>query len=211
MDAKTPRRGRRTAEEAARTREVILTAAMRLFAERGFDAVSLRDIAVEADSAHGLIRHYFGTKEQVWQAVLERADAEFTVAMRAVLDAPAGEDPVETIRHVVRVLTSTSAEHPEIVRLLLGEGTRGGPRLRQIIERLTPLRSTVRDLLPELQAQGRFTGVEPDTFVMVLLLGVAGPFALSSLAEGLTGRNPLSAAFAEQHTGQIMTLLFPEG
>jgi AcrR family transcriptional regulator len=52
------------------TRESILTAARETFAERGFDAASIRGIATSAGVDPALVHHYFGTKEQLFKACM---------------------------------------------------------------------------------------------------------------------------------------------
>jgi AcrR family transcriptional regulator len=51
-------------------RRRILSAARRLFSERGYSAVSTTEIATEAEVARGLINHYFGTKRELYVAVV---------------------------------------------------------------------------------------------------------------------------------------------
>ena len=53
-------------------REQILDAANALFAERGYDEVSVEDIASSAGVTRGLVHHYFGGRKQVYIALLER-------------------------------------------------------------------------------------------------------------------------------------------
>ena len=53
-------------------REQILDAANGLFAERGYDAVSIEDIAGSAGVTRGLVHHYFGGRKEVFIALLER-------------------------------------------------------------------------------------------------------------------------------------------
>jgi AcrR family transcriptional regulator len=52
------------------TREAILTAAREAFAERGFDAASIRAIATAAGVDPALVHHYFGTKEELFRATV---------------------------------------------------------------------------------------------------------------------------------------------
>ncbi|WP_319458655.1 TetR family transcriptional regulator [Micromonospora sp. RTP1Z1] len=52
------------------TREAILTAARAAFAERGFDATSIRGIATAAGVDPALVHHYFGTKEELFRATM---------------------------------------------------------------------------------------------------------------------------------------------
>ena len=56
-------------------REQILDAANALFAERGYDEVSVEDIASSAGVTRGLVHHYFGGRKQVYIALLERLGA----------------------------------------------------------------------------------------------------------------------------------------
>ena len=57
-------------------REQILDAANALFAERGYDDVSIGDIASSAGVARGLVHHYFGGRKEVYIALLERLGSQ---------------------------------------------------------------------------------------------------------------------------------------
>ncbi len=54
-------------------RDQILDAANALFAERGYDEVSIEDIASSAGVTRGLVHHYFGGRKEVYIGLLERA------------------------------------------------------------------------------------------------------------------------------------------
>ena len=58
--------------DPAQRREQILDAANALFAERGYDEVSVEDIASAAGVTRGLVHHYFGGRKEVYIALLER-------------------------------------------------------------------------------------------------------------------------------------------
>lgn len=89
-----PDRKRRGEYRAGRdTRESLVVAAERLFAERGLDAVSLREIAVEAGSRNsGAAQYYFGSKTELLRAVLEFRSNALNRRRGQLLDA-AGEHP----------------------------------------------------------------------------------------------------------------------
>jgi AcrR family transcriptional regulator len=61
--------------DPSQRREQILDAANALFAERGYDEVSVEDIASAAGVARGLVHHYFGGRKEVYIALLERLGA----------------------------------------------------------------------------------------------------------------------------------------
>ncbi|WP_405916461.1 TetR family transcriptional regulator [Streptomyces sp. NBC_00728] len=92
MTDAAPRRGRgrptRTQTEAGpATRDRILEAAREEFSERGYEKTSVRGIAKSAGVDSALVHHYFGTKEQVFEAAVEGA-------MAPALGAP---DTIDTI------------------------------------------------------------------------------------------------------------------
>ena len=69
----TPRRFQRL-DPAAR-RDQILDAANAQFADRGYEAVTIEDLAKSAGVARGLVHHYFGGRKEVYLALLERLEA----------------------------------------------------------------------------------------------------------------------------------------
>ncbi|WP_020423388.1 TetR/AcrR family transcriptional regulator [Amycolatopsis sp. ATCC 39116] len=72
-------------------REQIFTCAARLFGERPYADVSTSDIAAAAGVARGLINHYFGTKRELYLAVLRRTMTIPTTALDIVTDGPLEE------------------------------------------------------------------------------------------------------------------------
>ncbi|WP_264875297.1 TetR/AcrR family transcriptional regulator [Vibrio agarivorans] len=63
------KQGRRSAEDAEKTKCRIMCVASQLFCEQGFDRVSIRNISEKAGVSHSLIRHHFGSKEKIWQSI----------------------------------------------------------------------------------------------------------------------------------------------
>ncbi|AKZ57260.1 TetR-family transcriptional regulator [Streptomyces ambofaciens ATCC 23877] len=84
----TRRRGRPPRTESAGTRDRILTAAREEFSERGYEKTSVRGIAKAAGVDPALVHHYFGTKEQVFEAAIEVAFAPVLGASATVADGP---------------------------------------------------------------------------------------------------------------------------
>jgi AcrR family transcriptional regulator len=67
----------------ARTRGAILDAAERLFAEQGYEATSLHQVGTAAGVSRGTPGYFFGSKQELYQAVLDRTFAEVREAVRA--------------------------------------------------------------------------------------------------------------------------------
>lgn len=79
------------------TAERILDAAERLFAESGFDGVSLRAITREAGVELALANYHFGPKRDLFRAVVTRRAAALNAARRTALEALAEDAPVEAV------------------------------------------------------------------------------------------------------------------
>lgn len=67
---------RRTKEEAEQTRQNLLDAALRVFSRKGYEVARLQDIAAEADVTRGAIYHHFGSKSELYTALVEEASME---------------------------------------------------------------------------------------------------------------------------------------
>jgi AcrR family transcriptional regulator len=104
----TRRRGRVTTAEAVRA------AALRLFAERGYHATSMRDIAAAVGTHAGSLYNHVESKEDLLFALLTES---ITDRIHAIRDATDGlDDPVESFRAAVDVIVChRMAEHREIV------------------------------------------------------------------------------------------------
>lgn len=101
--------GRRLNENGRETQERILTAAERLFAEHGIDAVSTRDIIDAAGVNGGSIHYHFGTREQLIVALVERRAGYLGVQRDRYLDELEASGHI-TLRAVVDVLVRPTAE-----------------------------------------------------------------------------------------------------
>lgn len=90
------------------TSDRLLRAAEELIAERGIGNVSVRDITARARANTAAINYYFGTKEGLIHAIVERRAQELGSRRTELLDEALITDP--TLRGVVRVLVTASAE-----------------------------------------------------------------------------------------------------
>lgn len=87
-------RQRAPSKRALETRARIMDAAERVFAQSGFDAASIRDIAAEAEVQGALVNHHGGSKEELfWRVVARRADV-LSEARIAALDARKVQGPL---------------------------------------------------------------------------------------------------------------------
>ncbi|MGW0752426.1 TetR/AcrR family transcriptional regulator [Streptomyces sp. NPDC002587] len=101
-----------------RTRHRLAATALELFLERGFDAVSVADVAAAAEVSKPTLFRYFPTKEDL---VLERFADHQDEAARVVRDRPAGQGPVAAVHaHFLEALDRRDpitglCDHPAVL------------------------------------------------------------------------------------------------
>jgi AcrR family transcriptional regulator len=114
------------------TKELIIEVARRRFADNGFGATSLTEIADEVGIRRPSLLHHFPSKEALYQDVLRSDLADWeTLVTEAVADPVVGWPQVE---RVVRAAFTFFEEHPEFVRLIRREALDGGPMLSGQLE-----------------------------------------------------------------------------
>ena len=88
-----------------------------MFARRGFHAARVGDIAEEAGVAHGLLYHYFSSKEEVLETIFRETWADLLAAVRDVEDS--GEPAQEQLRQVAAILLRSWRRDSDLVRVLV--------------------------------------------------------------------------------------------
>jgi AcrR family transcriptional regulator len=83
-------------------REQILSAALRCFATRGYAATKISDIVARAGMSHGLVYHYFKSKEEIFYALLTRAMQTSSQSILSVEQIPIPS--LEKIRQIARYI-----------------------------------------------------------------------------------------------------------
>ncbi|RLU02101.1 MAG: TetR/AcrR family transcriptional regulator, partial [Ketobacter sp.] len=128
MNANEPqrRRGRQSAETAARTRQAIIEAATECFSRQGYEATSVREIAQSAHLTHGTLRHHFGSKLEIWKAVADTVLEYYQAKLMPIMAAERiknGQEPnpLQDFKQVVRAFIEASYSNPVFAKLLMGE------------------------------------------------------------------------------------------
>jgi TetR/AcrR family fatty acid metabolism transcriptional regulator len=140
-------------ERSIERRREILDAAVRVFARKGFHAARVGDIAAEAGVAHGLLYHYFASKEELLETVFREAWSELLEAMRTA--AETGEPAAEQLRKVCAILLRTWRHSPELVTVLVREIARSG-ELQKRIEDVREAFRVIERIVARGQSDGEF-------------------------------------------------------
>ncbi len=168
--------------------EQILTAADELFGDRGFAAVSMRDVAVLAGVNKALVFYYFGSKEELFEAVLERYYQAHREALAgAFATGGALRERLHTVLDAYVDFIVANQRYPRLVQSVVT----GSPEHRPLIERnLTSLYAYVEDALAGTAPE---QGPRAARHLFVTLSGaVINSFTYAPVLEPMFGSDPLS-------------------
>jgi AcrR family transcriptional regulator len=105
-------------EQNGDTRQLILTVALRHFADRGYAGTSVQDIVDEAKVAKPMLYYYFQSKAGLYQALIDQAHDERYALM---CEAAAGQESLrEKLTAILAALFEFIQKHRELVRLAFG-------------------------------------------------------------------------------------------
>ncbi len=167
-----PSNGNGRARAPQRTRESILEAATHEFASRGLGGARVDAIARRAGANKRMLYHYFGNKEGLFLAVMERTYAHIRKREEGLhLEVL---PPVEAMLKLVRFTFKYFLGHPHFVTLLNSENLHRARHIRRssrVKEINSPVIAALKDILKRGRQQGVFrAGVDP----LQLYISVAG-------------------------------------
>jgi TetR/AcrR family transcriptional regulator, fatty acid metabolism regulator protein len=169
MSAAQPSAGRSKAQ--ADKRRMILDAAVRVFARRGFHACRVSDIADEAGVAYGLVYHYFASKEEVLDTLfLERWD----VMLEMIREVDARPIPVrEKLEAIVSFIVDSYRHDPDMMKVIIVEVTRAANSFgRTHIDHIRTAYDLIGEIVSKAQAEGVFKPEIEPRFAAMAFYGV---------------------------------------
>ena len=126
---------------------------MRVFARSGYHGARVGDIATEAGVAHGLLYHYFASKEEVLETVFRENFGELLDRFRAV---EAADEPAdEKLEGIAKILLRTWRNDPDLVTVMVREVARS-PQLQAQVEEVREAFAIVQRVIEQGQADGSF-------------------------------------------------------
>ncbi len=134
-------------------RRLILAAAVRVFARKGYHTSRVGDIAEEAGVAHGLLYHYFSSKEEVLHTVFRENWSELLDTFRRIESSD--EPPLQQLQGIAKVLLRTWRNDPDLVRVMV----RDVARSRQLESQVDEIREgflVIQRVIERGQADGTF-------------------------------------------------------
>lgn len=203
-DAAPPRR---VQQRSVDTRDRLVDAALQVFATRGYDGATTREIAKVAGVALAALPYHFETKDALWRAAADRIFGTLRAEFEARARGLEGADLRTRLRLLLREYVLFAASHPELHRFMLQEGTDRGPRLAWLVEtHVRPVYATTRALFAEAQQHGLLPAGRPEHLFYALIAAAAMPYAVAPEYEQLTGDDPSEKTLVEEHVETLLRL-----
>ena len=188
------------------TRASILKAAAHHFALRGFNGVSLTEIAEEVGIRRASLFHYFANKESLYREVFEQALEEwYTRVEEAVAEVNGvGWDQVE---FVIRAGFQFFKENPEFVRMVRWEALADAGQARiDLGAALQPLFVRAAKYFEQEMEAGRFRRYDPEQLLLTGYGALLSYFSDTPFIEGLLNRDPLSTTAMDERLDHVIGL-----
>jgi AcrR family transcriptional regulator len=196
--------------DAAATRDALLAAGTQLFAERGYDGVSVRAIARAAGVNTALISYHFGGKRKLYLAILDATFAEIVSEAERLAGAPTPAP--DALRELVAVVGGIATRrHPHFCTMMLREVLTGGKRLdSELVARPARILTAVQRIIERGVRDGAFRPVDP-VLTHLSLVGslvfffATAPFRQRVFAAGALRVAPPDAGAYVQHMQDLIT------
>jgi TetR/AcrR family transcriptional regulator len=190
--------------QAPSTSDRILDAAEDIFAEKGYSATSLGDVADRVGIRSPSLYNHFKNKEALYAAVLERLLADFSAPL---VELDSGPVTNERVFQWLETIVRQHHANPNLARLLQHAALSGGPHTNELIDRL------FRPMFePGAKIEGaditlfENTGLQPWA-VMAFNNLVMSYVTMAPMYRDLLGQDPFSEAALENQLNLIKTLL----
>ena len=197
----------RRTEAADASKKAILDAAETLFAEKGYEATSFQDICDLAEVTRGLPNYFFGSKEQLYRAVLERAFAlplsqDLLRFMREQAQRPDSRAE-ESLTLVIERIFDFLVTHPIFLRLTEWEALNNGRFLGDLPVFFTVLREALQVLREDMGWQDD----EAEQFIIDLTALCWFPVAHANTFLKPLGVDAYNSGFLERRKRHVISLL----
>ncbi|MGI5163475.1 TetR/AcrR family transcriptional regulator [Spirillospora sp. CA-253888] len=161
----------------------ILDAAVRLFAERGFDGTSVQQVVAAAAVTKGALYHYFDSKDdllyEIYHSLITRQLADLDRILAA------GLPPAQTVREVIAALVRSTAEHIDEAKVFGREMHRlGDARMHAVRADRRRYHVAFRKVVADAQAAGVFAADASAETVTLVALGMVNQMPQWYRADG---------------------------
>lgn len=207
-----PARKKRTrkAVRGETPQERLVDAAIKLFAQHGYGAVSTGMVASRAGLTQSMVHYYFGSKIGLWKAsvdhIMRRRGSAFTVHEFATMTEI---DPLNRLKIMIKSFVRANAVEPDFNRIMIHEGFQHTPRLTWLIERYLRSGYELFDVtFQQAIDAGQIRPLPVRDLTSIIIGACSLVFSISSHIEEVYGDPPDSPKFLNSLSETITQMVF---
>ncbi len=185
------------------TREQILDAARQCFAQAGYSATSLNDIAAEVGIRRPSLLHHFNSKESLYEEVFEQLLSDWFSRLADSITAPS--KGLEKVEQVLHAGFGFFADNPAYVTLMRREAIDGGSHLAiDLAATLRPLFDEAVEYFEREMAAGVFRDQDAAQLLLTGYGALLSYFSDAPFLEGLLDESPMNEASLARRRSHII-------
>ncbi|ALV05349.1 TetR/AcrR family transcriptional regulator [Roseateles depolymerans] len=188
-EARVARSRGRPCSQTVQGADALLRTARGIFARRGYEATSVRDIARQAGVDAALIAHHFGSKEALWRAVVEQIACTIDPMLVRVADlrSRAELSPRQRVEQALEHFMDRVFEDPDIGMFFSTAATEEGERLNLLVDRMVkPFHAVFLPLMEDaIQAQ-EIRACDPALMFSMLTHGISKTVAYAHVMRAVS-------------------------
>lgn len=205
--------GKRSSAEAEQTKSEILDAALRVFSTHGYEASSLRKIADEAGTTHGLLRYHFGDKPSLYKSVVDYVSDQFLNDLGPVFVAIKSnehlDDPISLAKQSLRIFALGALKRPEMAKLIMHEAIVESERLEYFYEKVEKISQLFDGLFSALKNVGAIPKFENrKTYTHFIFFNLPIPLSLNKFSSSFMEKSLDDEEQLNIYIDRISYLLF---
>lgn len=197
-------------QQRQHTRHRILRAAVRCFAEAGFEAASLARIASDAGVKKALVQYHFTTKEVLWQEAAEQLWSERNERLARFMASRDGASLAQMLRPAFTALVEFTREQPEWLWFMFHEAQGDSPRRRWLLDHF--LRDDYKlgqGFVRQCQEQGLIRNASPLHLLHLISGALTYNLLVAPQTLEVTGTDLSSEASIARQVDLLLELLAP--
>tara|TARA_E500000075_G_scaffold118126_1_gene116670 strand:+ start:113 stop:781 length:669 start_codon:yes stop_codon:yes gene_type:complete len=196
---------RRVQERTEVARSKLINAGVPLFAEKGFDAVSIRDIEIASGVKRGMLIYHFDNKKKFWKAVADFTFQQIEYQRDLRLDIMRDISDREGLELMIRFFVRSYAQHPEVSRLMAQEARQDSWRIDYLV--VTHIRPGTIALEKHVREILNLSAREFAHWYYIMLSASATIFSFQPECKRLFGFDPRNEEVIEAHADMIVRML----
>ena len=196
---------RRVQERTEVARSKLINAGVPLFAEKGFDAVSIRDIEIASGVKRGMLIYHFDNKKKFWKAVADFTFQQIEYQRDLRLDIMRDISDWEGLALMIRFFVRSYAQHPEVSRLMAQEARQDSWRIDYLV--VTHIRPGTIALEKHVREILNLSAREFAHWYYIMLSASATIFSFQPECKRLFGFDPRNEEVIEAHADMIVRML----